>query len=59
VVHEILDEINAQPYDLVVMGAASPSAKLRHLFLPNVTAEIAEAIQVPVLVARSGQDWIF
>ncbi len=59
VVHEILAEINQESCDLVVMGSSASSDKLRRLFMPNVTAEIAEAYEGPVLVASPGQDWIF
>ena len=35
------------------------SNTLRHLFMPNVTAEIAEAVDCPILAASFGQEWIF
>ncbi|MBM3145699.1 MAG: universal stress protein [Chloroflexi bacterium] len=59
VVHEIIGELNNQDYDLIVMGSPSSSANLRHLFMPNVTAEIAEHVDCPVLAAAFGQEWIF
>jgi nucleotide-binding universal stress UspA family protein len=54
VVHEILDEIHGGKYDLVGMGSPYSAHSLRHLYLPNVTAEVAEAADSPVLTVRSG-----
>jgi nucleotide-binding universal stress UspA family protein len=59
IVHEIITEVRVQNYDLVVMGSPYSTANLRHLFMPNTTAEIAESIDCPVLVAAFGQEWIF
>jgi nucleotide-binding universal stress UspA family protein len=59
IVHEIITEVHAQNYDLVVMGSPYSTSNLRHLFMPNTTAEIAESILCPVLVAAFGQEWIF
>jgi len=58
VVHEILAEVRAGRYDLVVMGSKYSSHSLRSHYLPDVTAEVMEALQVPVLVVRHGQDCI-
>lgn len=52
VVEEILAEVKEGNYDLVCMGSPFGSHTLRHLYTPNVTAEIAEADLVPVLTAR-------
>lgn len=52
VVHEILEEIGHRQVDLVAMGSPFSAQGLRHLYLPNVTAEVAEAISIPVLTAR-------
>lgn len=52
VVHEILAEIKESSYDLVALGSQYGVESLRHLFTPNVTAEIVEAVDLPVLVAR-------
>ena len=41
------------------MGSPYRSKDRRHLFMPNVTAEIAEAVDCPILVASFGQGWIF
>jgi nucleotide-binding universal stress UspA family protein len=59
IVSEITAEVSSQEYDLVVLGAPSSSTSLRHLFMPNVTAEIAETVDCPVLAAKFGQEWIF
>ena len=59
IVHEIFTEINHNKYDLIVMGSPFSSNNLRHLFMPNITAEIAETVDCPVLAASLGQEWIF
>lgn len=59
IVHEIISEVKDTDYDLIVMGSPSSSANLRHLYMPNITAEIAEFVNCPVLVAKLGQEWIF
>jgi nucleotide-binding universal stress UspA family protein len=59
IVHEIVSEVRTYHYDLAVMGSPSSSPHLRHLFMPNVTAEIAESVDCPVLAAEFGQEWIF
>jgi nucleotide-binding universal stress UspA family protein len=59
IIHVITTEINTQGYDLVVMGSPYSTSSLRHLFMPNVTAEIAESLDIPVLTVSSGQDCIF
>ncbi|MGW8225805.1 MAG: universal stress protein, partial [Anaerolineales bacterium] len=59
IIHEILSEINAGDYDLIAMGNQGSARSLRRLFTPNVTAEVAEAINIPVLTAQSGQELIF
>lgn len=53
IVPEILDEIEAGKYDLVCMGSMYSSQSLRHLTLPNVTAEIAETAGCPILTVRT------
>jgi nucleotide-binding universal stress UspA family protein len=52
VVPEILDEIRNGDYDMICMGSPHSAHGLRHLYVPNVTAEVAEAIQFPLLTAR-------
>jgi nucleotide-binding universal stress UspA family protein len=56
VVHEILDEVHGGGYDLVGMGSAYSAHSLRHLYTPNVTAEVAEVLDIPVLTVRQGYD---
>ncbi len=56
VVHEILDEVRGGDYDLVGMGSAYSAHSLRHLYMPNVTAEIAEEVDCPVLTVRQGYE---
>ncbi len=51
-VHQILDEVHHGGYDLVGLGSPYSAHSLRHVFLPNVTAEVAEAITCPVLTVR-------
>lgn len=52
VVSEILDEIREGNYDLVCMGSPYSAHGLRHLYMPNVTAEVAEVVSCPILTAR-------
>ncbi len=54
IVQQILEELDAQRYDLICMGSSfSDPNNLRRLYAPNVTAEIAEAVSCPILTARS------
>jgi nucleotide-binding universal stress UspA family protein len=55
-VHEILDEIRAGEYDLAAMGSPYSGHSLRHLYMPNVTAEVAETARLPVLTVRQGHE---
>jgi nucleotide-binding universal stress UspA family protein len=52
IVEEILREIKSQDYDLVCLGSPYSAHSLRHLYAPNVTAEVAEHANVPILTAR-------
>ncbi|MBK7316500.1 universal stress protein [Candidatus Villigracilis affinis] len=52
VVEEILSEIKEGGYDLLCMGSPYSTNALRQLYAPNVTAEIAESGNCPVLSAR-------
>jgi nucleotide-binding universal stress UspA family protein len=52
IVHEILEEIHAGDYDLVGLGSQYSTKSLRHYYTPNVTAEVAETIHIPVLSVR-------
>jgi len=54
IVHEIIEEVQGGGYDLVGMGSPHSSHSLRHLYMPNVTAEVAEGVQCPILAVREG-----
>ena len=57
VIEEIVAEAVRGPYDLVCMGSQYGENGLRQLYAPNITAEVAETINCPVLTVRhqSGQ----
>ncbi|OGN73660.1 MAG: hypothetical protein A2X25_14975 [Chloroflexi bacterium GWB2_49_20] len=55
IVPGILKEIETGNYDLVCMGSMYSSQSLRHLTLPNITAEIAETAGCPILTVRTIQ----
>lgn len=52
VVDEILTEVRQGNYDLVCMGSRYSGHGLRQLYTPNVTAEVAETVNCPVLTVR-------
>mgnify|MGYP006284676823 CR=1 FL=1 len=56
----VTDEINAEiaagDYDLIVMGSQFSSHTLRKLYIPNVTADIAESCTKPILTVRCPAD---
>jgi nucleotide-binding universal stress UspA family protein len=52
IVEEITAEIKAGSYDLLCMGSVYSTNALRQLYAPNVTAEIADQANCPVLSAR-------
>jgi nucleotide-binding universal stress UspA family protein len=52
IVHEILEEAQRGNYDLVGMGSPYGTHSLRHLYMPNVTAEVAEVLDCPILTVR-------
>ena len=53
IVDEILAEVREGNYDMVCMGSPySAAIGLRQYYSPNVTAEIAESVHCPVLIAR-------
>lgn len=52
VVEEILAETREGSYDLLCMGSPYSANALRQLYAPNVTAEIADSVNCPVLSAR-------
>ena len=52
-IHQIKTEVEENTYDLICMGSSfNDQESLRHLYAPNVTAEIAEAVNIPVLTVR-------
>ncbi|MBT3321823.1 MAG: universal stress protein [Anaerolineae bacterium] len=54
IVQQIIEELETQNYDLVCMGSSfSHPDKLRQYYAPNVTAEVAEAVNCPILSARA------
>ena len=52
VVEEIVDEVQEGNYDLVCMGSSYSANTLRQYYAPNVTAEIADVVRCPLLIAR-------
>jgi nucleotide-binding universal stress UspA family protein len=52
VVEEISSAMKVGNYDLLCMGSPFGGNALRQLYVPNVTAEIAESARCPVLTAR-------
>ena len=52
VVEEVQQEIEEGDYGLVCMGSPYSAHGLRHLFAPNVTAEVAKKVRRPLLTAR-------
>jgi nucleotide-binding universal stress UspA family protein len=52
VVEQILAEVKQGNYDMVCMGSRYSAHTLRQLYTPNVTAEVAEAVNCPVLTVR-------
>jgi nucleotide-binding universal stress UspA family protein len=49
---EILNEIRHGKYDLICMGSPYSANIMRQLYTPNVTADIAESVDCPLLTAR-------
>jgi nucleotide-binding universal stress UspA family protein len=52
VVEEILSELKQGNYDMVCMGSRYSGHTLRQLYTPNVTAEVADAVNCPLLTVR-------
>ncbi len=52
VVEEILDEVKQGDYDMVCMGSHYSAHALRQLYTPNITAEVAESVNCPLLTVR-------
>lgn len=52
VAEEILAEVKSGNYDLVCMGSRYSAHALRQLYTPNITADVAESANCPVLTVR-------
>lgn len=52
IVEQILAEVNETTYDLICMGSQYSAHGLRQLYTPNITADVAETGQCPILTAR-------
>ncbi|MCX6067641.1 MAG: universal stress protein [Chloroflexi bacterium] len=52
VVEQILAEVKDGNYDLICMGSQYSARSLRQHYTPNVTADVAEIGQCPILTAR-------
>jgi len=52
VVEEIVTELKEGNYDMVCMGSHYSAHALRQLYMPNVTAEVADAVNCPMLTVR-------
>jgi nucleotide-binding universal stress UspA family protein len=52
IVEEILAEVKQGNYDMVCMGSRYSGHTIRQLYTPNVTAEVAESMNCPVLTVR-------
>jgi nucleotide-binding universal stress UspA family protein len=55
VLNELLDELRQTEYDMVVSGSSPSRNKLRAYIMGNITREIVNRADVPVLVVRSGR----
>jgi nucleotide-binding universal stress UspA family protein len=58
IVHEILDELHTGEYDLIGMGSHYGVHNLRQMYLPDVTSEVAEELNCPVITVRVGHELI-
>jgi nucleotide-binding universal stress UspA family protein len=58
IVHEILDELHGGEYDLIGMGSHYGVHNLRQMYLPDVTAEVAEELNCPVVTVRLGHELV-
>jgi len=52
VVEQILAELKEGNYDMLCMGSSFSANVFRQIYTPNVTAEVAEGAECPVLTAR-------
>ncbi|HLG16309.1 MAG TPA: universal stress protein [Blastocatellia bacterium] len=56
VISEVVKEIRRGDYDLVVTGSSPESATLRRYIMGNITREIVNRAECPVLVVRGGEE---
>ena len=52
IVEQILAEIKEGEYDLVCMGSQYSTKGLRQYYTPNITADVAESSECPILTVR-------
>jgi len=54
VIDQVFDEVRAGNYDLIVTGTSQARGLLRHYIMGDLTRDILNRANVPVLVARGG-----
>jgi nucleotide-binding universal stress UspA family protein len=54
VLDELLEELHRSEYDLVVSGSSPVQERLRRYIMGNITREIVNRAELPVLVVRGG-----
>jgi len=54
VLDELMEELRRTDYDLVVSGSSPVQERLRRYIMGNITREIVNRAELPVLVVRSG-----
>jgi len=56
VISEVFKEIRRGDYDLVVTGSSPEGGNLRSYIMGNITREIVNRAECPVLVVRGGEE---
>ena len=56
IIEEILNELKEGGYGMVCMGSQYSASGIRRYYTANVTAEVAEAAECPVLTARAEKE---
>ena len=51
-VYEIVREIDMEDYDMVVIGASGANTSLKEWFMGNITKEIIDLVNIPILVVN-------
>ena len=54
VIDQVFEEVRAGNYDLIVTGTSQARGLLRHYIMGDLTRDILNRANVPVLVARAG-----